>query len=143
MECIKNLKKTILEIGVINEDIMSKAKDDDILIVYGYKGMDNLLLFEGAISDEVEINNLDTLYVGIRDDKYYIIAVEEIMDSFRDNDMTSDFISELISEHIKKTLKVQFEYTNNNWIIDIIPPLGKSVAIEYFETDAVSGILVK
>ena len=37
----------------------------------------------------------------------------------------------------------KLEYTNNNWIIDIIPPLGKSVAIEYFETDAVSGILVK
>lgn len=143
MECIKNLKETILEIGVINEDIMSKAKDDDILIVYGYKGMDNLLLFEGTISDEVEINNLDTLYVDIRDDKYYIIAVEEIVDSFRDNDMTSDLISDLISEHIKKTLKVQFDYSNNNWIIDITPPLGKLASIEYFETDAVSGILVK
>lgn len=34
MECIKDLKKTILEIGVINEDIMSKAKDDDILIAF-------------------------------------------------------------------------------------------------------------
>ena len=143
MECIKNLKETILEIGVINEDIMSKAKDDDILIVYGYKGMDNLLLFEGTISDEVEINNLDTLYVDIRDDKYYIIAVEEIVDSFRDNDMTSDLISDLISEHIKKTLKVQFDYSNNNWIIDVTPPLGKLASIEYFETDAVSGILVK
>lgn len=143
MECIKNLKETILEIGVINEDIMSKAKDDDILIVYGYKGMGNLLLFEGVISDEVEINNLDTLYVDIRDDKYYIIAVEEIVDSFRDNDMTSDLISDLISEHIKKTLKVQFDYSNNNWIIDITPPLGKLASIEYFETDAVSGILVK
>lgn len=143
MECIKNLKETILEIGVINEDIMSKAKDDDILIVYGYKGMGNLLLFEGAISDEVEINNLDTLYVDIRDDKYYIIAVEEIMDSFRDDDMILDFIGELINDHIKKTLKVQFDYRDNNWIIDITPPLGKSVSIEYFETDAVSGILVK
>ena len=104
MECIKNLKETILEIGVINEDIMSKAKDDDILIVYGYKGMGNLLLFEGAVSDEVEINNLSTLYVDIRSDKYYIIAVEEIMDSFRDDDMTSDFISELIGEYINKIL---------------------------------------
>ena len=125
-EIIKQIKEKIEQIENIefDRDILDTAKENNIVIIYGY--CNDCIEFDGAISDEIDVCPKETIYIDKRKDRHYLILEDNL--DFIDEELgcvPSDLVSELIKDRCSKLIKLESNYSKKNgWNFTVQAPEG-------------------
>uniref|UniRef100_UPI003F4B461F hypothetical protein n=1 Tax=Brachyspira catarrhinii TaxID=2528966 RepID=UPI003F4B461F len=125
-EIIKQIKEKIEQMENIkfDRDILDTAKENNIVIIYGY--CNDCIEFDGAISDEIDVCPKETIYIDKRKDRHYLILEDNL--DFIDEELgcvPSDLVSELIKDCCSKLIKLESNYSKKNgWNFIVQAPEG-------------------